>query len=59
MRTRLHLPQFALQVSLSGRKGLPLGECGRSAIFVCLPVNEVAFGIEVIVQGCMDRREFL
>ena len=43
----------------SGHKCLPLGQCGRATFAVVLSINEVAFGIEMVVQGGMDRGELL
>lgn len=43
----------------SGREVLPLGQGGRAAGFVGLAIDEVAFRIEFIAQGGMNRGEFL
>ena len=43
----------------SGHKRLPLGQGSRAAKLVGLAVDEVAFGIEVVVQGRVNRGEFL
>lgn len=40
-----------LQVHVdSGHKGLPLGKGSRAARFVGLSIDEVAFGIEMVMQ---------
>jgi hypothetical protein len=44
---------------LSGHKLLPLRQGSGAASLVCLAINEVAFGIEMIVQGGVDGNEFL
>ena len=43
----------------SDNKALPLGQGGRAAFAVGLAVDKVAFGIEMVVQGGVDRDEFL
>ena len=43
----------------SGHEVLPLGQCGRAALLVGLPVDEVAFGIEMTVEGGVTRGELL
>lgn len=39
---------------VSGSKDLPLCPSGRATLFESLTINEVAFGIEMVVQGGMD-----
>ena len=41
------------------RKDLPLCQCGRAAGFVGFSVDEMAFGIEMVVKRGMDGSEFL
>ena len=49
-----------LQVHVnSGHKGLPLGKGSRAARFEGLSIDEVAFGVEMVMQGGMDGGEFL
>ncbi len=43
----------------SDREFLPLGQGSAAAVFVGLTVDEVTFGVEVIVEGRMDRGELL
>ena len=35
---------------VSGHDDLPLGQCGRATLFVGLAIDEMTFGIEVIVD---------
>ena len=49
----------AWEGQISGHEALPLGQRDRAAKLESLAVDEVAFGIEMIVQGGMDRGEFL
>lgn len=44
---------------LSGGEVLPLRHGGGAAGFVCLTVNEMAFGIKMIMKAGMNRSEFL
>ncbi len=44
---------------ISGHERLRLGQRGRTAITLGLTVDEMAFGIEMVGNGCMDRGEFL
>ena len=48
-----------LKLSSSDHKQLPLGQGGRAAKFEGLTIDQVAFGIEMVVQGGMDGSEFL
>jgi len=43
----------------SGRKAPPFSQCSRTAGFLGLAIDEVAFGIEVIGNGCVDGGELL
>ena len=38
----------------SGHEAAPLGQCGRAEELVGRPINEVTFGIEVIVDVGVD-----
>ena len=38
----------------SGHDVLPLSQCSWPAGFVSLAINEVSFGIEVVVEGCLN-----
>jgi hypothetical protein len=42
-----------------GHERLPLDQSGRAAELECLAVDEVAFGVEVVVQAGVDEGEFL
>ena len=38
---------------------LPLRQCGGASLFVDIAADEVAFLVEMVVDGGMDRTEFL
>jgi hypothetical protein len=38
---------------------LPLGQCGRTTLLVGLAIDEVTFGIEVVVDIGVNRGELL
>jgi hypothetical protein len=48
-----------LKALSSGRKRLPLSPSGRAAVFESLTIDEMALGVEVIVQAGVDGSEFL
>lgn len=43
----------------SGHEVLPLGQCGRAAVLVCLSVDEMALQIEVVMDVGMYGGELL
>jgi len=59
MRTRLHLTQLPPGHPDFGHERLPLDQGSRAAELVCLTVDEVALGVEVIKQRSVNRDEFL
>jgi hypothetical protein len=58
MATRLRLARLAPKGCSLAHKRLPLGQCGRAGL-VGLAVDEVAFGIEMVVKQGVDRGELL
>jgi len=59
MVTCLRLARLGKPGNLSGHEILPLRQRGGAAFLVCLSINEVAFGVEVIVQAGVNGSEFL
>lgn len=59
MRTRLRWMQLAWKMLKLGREVLPLGERGRVALIIGLPVDEVALRLKPVGCRCVDGGKFL